>query len=67
VGEMVFVPDSAAAGEDEGWLVGYAYDMAADRSELLVLDATDVAAGPIARVRLPSRVPAGFHGAWVPA
>ncbi|MET9229986.1 carotenoid oxygenase family protein [Lentzea sp. NPDC003310] len=32
---------------------------------LLVLDASDVAAGPVASVRLPRRVPSGFHGAWI--
>jgi carotenoid cleavage dioxygenase len=31
-----------------------------------VLDATDVAAGPVASVRLPQRVPYGFHAAWLP-
>jgi carotenoid cleavage dioxygenase len=67
VSEVVFVPDSHAAGEDEGWLLGYAYDAMTDRSELLVLDASDIGAGPVGRVRLPGRVPAGFHGIWVPA
>lgn len=66
LGEALFVPDSDAAGEDEGWLLAYAYDPATDRSDLLVLDATDVAAGPVARVKLPRRVPHGFHGTWVP-
>jgi len=31
-----------------------------------VLDARDVGAGPICRVRLPVRVPIGFHAAWIP-
>ena len=29
-------------------------------------DARDLAAGPVARVHLPQRVPAGFHGNWMP-
>lgn len=66
-GEFVFVADSAAAAEDEGWLLGFVYDASVGRSELVVLDATDVAAGPVATVELPARVPAGFHGNWVPA
>jgi carotenoid cleavage dioxygenase len=32
-----------------------------------MLNARDVAAGPIARVALPQRVPYGFHATWVPA
>lgn len=65
-GEFVFVPASESAGEDEGWLLGYVYDRAADRSELMILDAHDLATGPLARVHLPVRVPAGFHGNWIP-
>ena len=38
-----------------------------DRSELVVLAAADPAAGPVATVQLPGRVPLGFHGNWVPA
>lgn len=65
-GEFVFVPSADDAGEDEGWLVGYVYDSATDRSELLVLDAHDFGGEPVARVLLPVRVPAGFHGNWIP-
>ena len=43
----------------------FVYDKAEDRSELVVLDARDVAAGPLARVALPQRVPYGFHATWV--
>ncbi len=35
-------------------------------SELLVLDATDPAGAPVARVTLPRGVPVGFHGSWIP-
>ena len=35
-------------------------------AEFVVLDATDVVAGPVASVALPQRVPYGFHAAWVP-
>lgn len=64
-GEFVFVPDSDAAGEDEGWAVGLVYDRATDSSELVVLDASDMSAAPVARVHLPQRVPFGFHGSWI--
>jgi len=65
VNEGFVVP--AGDGEGEGWLLTYAWDRARGASDLLVLDALDLAAGPVARVHLPARVPYGFHGTWVPA
>ena len=67
--EALFVPDpeNPDGGEDEGWLLSYVYDARQDTSDLVVLDATDVAGGPVAEVELPQRVPYGFHGTWVPA
>jgi carotenoid cleavage dioxygenase len=63
-GEWLFVP--SGEGEDEGFLLSYVYDRADDSSALVVLDAADVAAGPVGSVRLPQRVPYGFHATWVP-
>jgi len=65
-GEWVMVPRHEAATEDDGWLLTFVYDQDAGRSELVVLPAADPAAGPVARVLLPTRIPAGFHGNWVP-
>jgi carotenoid cleavage dioxygenase-like enzyme len=64
--ELTFVPDSASAGEDEGWLCGFAWDPGADKSRLVVFDASAPEAGPVAQVILPARVPHGFHGTFVP-
>lgn len=36
-------------------------------SWFVILPADDPASGPLARVRMPIRVPAGLHGAWLPA
>jgi carotenoid cleavage dioxygenase-like enzyme len=66
-GEAVFVPRDGATGEDDGWLLTYVYDAAEATSDLVVLAADDLASGPVASVHLPQRVPAGFHGNWVPA
>ena len=66
-GEFVFVPRSADAAEDDGGYVTLAHDLATDRGELVVLDASAPGAGPVARVHLPGRIPLGFHGNWVPA
>ncbi len=67
MGESVFAPDPDGSAEDDGWLLNIVYDAAADSSDLLVLDARDVAAGPVATVHLPRRVPFGFHANWFAA
>ena len=36
-------------------------------SALQILAADDLAAGPVARARLPHVMPLGFHGSWQPA
>lgn len=66
-GEFVFVPRSADAAEDDGWYLSLVYDRGTDLSELVVLDASAPGDRAVARVHLPTRVPAGFHGNWVPS
>lgn len=64
--EPFFVPREHATGEDDGYLMAFVYDAQRAASELLILDAANPAAEPLARVLLPARVPYGFHGAWLP-
>ena len=67
-GEAVFVPStSGPADEANGWYLGYVYDPAGDGSDLVILDASDFAGKPVARIKLPHRVPYGFHGNWIQA
>jgi len=67
-GEAVFVPStSGPADETIGWYIGYVYDPARDGSDLVIIDASDFAAQPVARIKLPHRVPYGFHGNWISA
>ncbi|HVW79978.1 MAG TPA: carotenoid oxygenase family protein [Mycobacteriales bacterium] len=63
--EFVFVPSAAASAEDDGVLMGFVYDRALDRSDLVVLDAATLE--DVATVHLPVRVPQGFHGNWLPS
>lgn len=65
-GEPVFVRAADGRGEDEGWVLSVVYDATRDASDLVILDATSFAGPPVATVHLPARVPAGFHGSWVP-
>ncbi len=63
-GECIFVPDPDGSAEDDGWLMSIVSDEASRSSVLAVLDARHVAAGPVARVKIPRRVPIGFHANW---
>jgi carotenoid cleavage dioxygenase len=65
-GEAVFVPStSGPADESSGWYIGYVYDPVRDGSDLVIIDASDFAAQPVARIKLSQRVPFGFHGNWI--
>mgnify|MGYP001018516310 CR=1 FL=1 len=65
--EPLFVGgDPADNSDDAGWVLSFVHDDATNESVLAVLDATDVAAGPVAEVVMPQRVPYGFHATWVP-
>ncbi len=66
VSEPVFVPRNPQAEEGDGWLLTVVWRAAERRSDLLVLDAGRLTAGPIATVQLSHRVPFGFHGNWRP-
>jgi carotenoid cleavage dioxygenase-like enzyme len=66
-GEFAFVPAANATAEDHGWLMGYVIDPADATSELVILDAQNFEGEPQAVIRIPHRIPPGFHGNWVPA
>ncbi|MEY2465078.1 MAG: carotenoid cleavage oxygenase [Acidimicrobiaceae bacterium] len=63
-GEFVFVPREAGAAEDDGVLMGFVHRSETDRSDLVLLDAATLET--VAEIHLPTRVPHGFHGNWVP-
>lgn len=65
-GEPVFVARPGGTDEDDGWLVAFVHDGNTDSAEFAVLDARDFGRGYVAQVKLPQRVPFGFHGNWCP-
>lgn len=65
VSEFCFVPSAPDSAEDDGVLMGYVFDAASSRSDLVLLDAGTL--DDVATVHLPGRVPAGFHGNWSPS
>jgi carotenoid cleavage dioxygenase-like enzyme len=65
--EPIFVPRPAASDEDDGWLIVCVYRRETDTSDLVILDGRNIESDPMATVSLPRRIPAGFHGAWLPS
>jgi carotenoid cleavage dioxygenase len=63
-GEAVFAPDPGGRAEDDGWLCNFVTDRTTLTSDFVVLDARSL--DEVARVRIPQRVPFGFHGNWLP-
>ncbi|MCX7064299.1 MAG: carotenoid oxygenase family protein, partial [Proteobacteria bacterium] len=64
--EPYFAPRAGARGEDDGYLITFVFDVGNAKSELVILDARDLSAPPIAAVHRPARVPYGFPGSWIP-
>jgi carotenoid cleavage dioxygenase len=65
-GECAIAPRRGAGAEDDAWAIALVVDRRQDASELVILDAQRFHEPPVARVRLPCRVPVGLHGAWLP-
>src|SRR6185436_7505746 len=64
--EPVFAQRIGGKAEDDGFVLSFTTNENTGYSEVEVLNARDIAAGPLARVQLPVRVPAGFHATWAP-
>ena len=66
--EAPFAPRSSSpeAPEDAGYVLSFMTDASDWSSSCWIFDAQDVARGPVAKVKLPHRVPAGFHATWIP-
>jgi carotenoid cleavage dioxygenase len=64
--EPVFVPRYPDAPEGDGYLIALVARYDTMLNDLLVLDAMDLASGPIATIHLPIRLRLGVHVNWVP-
>lgn len=65
-GEAVVCPREGSTGEDDAYVLTFVLEHATGNSELWIWSARDFGA-PIARVKMPARVPAGYHAWWVPS
>lgn len=63
--EPAFASRVWSVEEDDGYLVTFTTDLGGN-SEACIIDARNMTAPPLARVKLPQRVPAGFHAIWAP-
>lgn len=62
-GEPVFIPHGGL-GSDDGYVATILVDDQR-RAELALYDAKTFARTPAVRMKLPVRVPHGFHGTWI--
>ncbi|EFN55590.1 hypothetical protein CHLNCDRAFT_134121 [Chlorella variabilis] len=62
--EPKFVGRPGSTQEDDGWLLTVVFDSATLVCRLVILDARDVEAGPVATLRFRQPVPSGLHGCW---
>ncbi|KAL6321444.1 hypothetical protein AAG906_016543 [Vitis piasezkii] len=61
-GEPLFVAKDGASEEDDGYIVSYVHDEKSGTSRFVVMDAKSQTLDVVAAVKLPRRVPYGFHG-----
>jgi all-trans-8'-apo-beta-carotenal 15,15'-oxygenase len=61
VSPPAFAPKPDATDEDEGWLVAWTLDAQTQKSGAVVLDASNLAQGPIARASFDVLLPAVSH------
>lgn len=64
-GEAVFAPRANPTSEDDGYVICFVYDKKTESSECQIIDAKRFEEAPVARIKIPQRVPHGFHAAWV--
>lgn len=62
--ESPMAPRIGGQAEDDGYVLTFVTDMNDDSSSCLVFAASDIAAGPIASIRLPERICVGTHAYW---
>ncbi|MEW6990405.1 carotenoid oxygenase family protein [Colwelliaceae bacterium 6441] len=64
VGEVTFAPKKDAIDPEDGYIIVAVFDANSNKTDVLILNSLDFLGPPIATVKLPTRIPNGFHGSW---
>ncbi|KAM4086460.1 hypothetical protein ACJW30_10G103000 [Castanea mollissima] len=59
-----FVSKGVGFEEDDGWIITFVHNEDTDISEVHIIDTRNFSSEPVAKIRLPCRVPYGFHGGF---
>ena len=62
--EAPFAPRVGGEDEDDGYLVSFITDENSGTSECILINAQDLAAGPVCRIALPHKISSGTHSCW---
>lgn len=65
--EPTFIPRRGSTKEGDGYLVALQNHLDVLRNDIVILDAQNVAAGPLAVIHLPFKLKLGLHGNFVDA
>jgi all-trans-8'-apo-beta-carotenal 15,15'-oxygenase len=63
-GEPMFAPKSDPSSKDDGYVLSVVFDGKAESSDLVVFEASNIAAGPVCRIPLGLAIPHGLHGCF---
>jgi all-trans-8'-apo-beta-carotenal 15,15'-oxygenase len=64
VGEPCFIPRKHQTSQDDGYVIVQVFDTDTKTTSFQILDAKDLASGPVCTLDLQRFLPTGFHGTW---
>ncbi|CAJ1911662.1 unnamed protein product [Cylindrotheca closterium] len=63
-GEPMFAPKENAASDDDGYILTVLFNGKTEQSEMVILQSTDISAGPVGRIPLGVGIPHGLYGCF---
>ncbi|KAL4194118.1 hypothetical protein AMTRI_Chr05g67090 [Amborella trichopoda] len=62
---VVFVARPGSTEEDDGWILCFIHNENTNTSHVHMIDAKKFEGAPVAKIKIPHRVPYGFHGSFL--